>query len=104
MTDVLIGPMCEFADLSKAFIWIFVAGSCCMAVMARKLNEHLLVVPPPPWHTWFRKKIHIKATYLLKPDLYFDQAGQPWAWRMAVVSAFTLFAGLLSFYVIFACR
>jgi hypothetical protein len=75
-----------------------------MAVMARKLTEHLLVTPPPPMHTWFRKKIHIKPSYLLKPDLYFDQIGQSWAWRMAVVSTVTMGAGLFSFYVIFACR
>ena len=75
-----------------------------MAVLSRKLNDHLLEPPPPPKYTWFRKKIHIKPLYLLKPDLYFDQAGQPWAWRMALISAVTLAAGLLSFYVIFACR
>ena len=96
--------MCELESFSKLLVWLFVAGSCCMAVMARKLTEHLLVTPPPPMHTWFRKKIHIKPSYLLKPDLYFDQIGQSWAWRMALVSAITLGAGLLSFYVVFACR
>ena len=96
--------MCELEPFSKVLIWVFVAGSCCMAVLARKLSDHLLVAPPAPRHTWFRQKIHIKASYLLKPDLHFDRAGQPWAWRMAIVTAITCAAGLLMFYVIFACR
>lgn len=96
--------MCELETLTKSLIWIFVAGSCCMAVLARKLTDHLLVAPPPPRHSWFRKKIHIKPSYLFKPDLYFDQPGQAWAWRMALVTAVTMAAGLVSFYVIFACR
>lgn len=98
--------MCELEAFAKSLIWVFVAGSCCMAVLARKLTEHLLVAPPLPLplHNWFRKKIHIKPSYLLKPDLYFNQAGQPWAWRFTLVTAVTLGAGLLSFYVIFACR
>ena len=96
--------MCELEAFAKSLIWVFVAGSCCMAVLARKLTDHLLVAPPAPRHTWFRKKIHIKPSYMLKPDLYFDQAGQPWAWRFTVVAAVTFGAGFLSFYIIFTCR
>ncbi len=96
--------MCGIEEYSKILIWMFLGGSACMAVLSRKLNEHLLEPPPPPKHMWFRKKNHIKPSYLLKPDLYFDKRGQGWAWRFTIVTAITLLAGILSFYAIFACR
>lgn len=96
--------MCGIEPFAKILIWIFVVGSICMAVLSRKLNEHLLAPPPPPKHIWFRKKNHIKPSYLMKPDLYFDQAGQPWAWRFTLIAALTLATGLLSFYALLFCR
>ncbi|MBB42184.1 MAG: hypothetical protein CMM44_00310 [Rhodospirillaceae bacterium] len=96
--------MCGFEVYSKIFLWMFLGGSACMAIISRKLNDHLLKPPPPPKHLWFRKKNHIKPLYLLKPDLYFDKRGQGWAWRFTLVSALTLLMGIMSFYTIFACR
>lgn len=96
--------MCGIEAYSEFFIWMFLGGSACMAILSRKLNEHLLEQPPPPKHLWFRKKNHIKPSYLLKPDLYFDRLGQGWAWRYSLVTAVTLTAGIFSFYALFACR
>jgi hypothetical protein len=96
--------MCGIEPYSSALLWMFVAGSVCMAVLARKLNEHLLVPPPPPKHLLFRKKNHIRPSYLMKPDVYFDAAGQPWAWRFTLVTAVTVTAGGLALYGMVACR
>ena len=96
--------MCGIEPYSHVLLWMFVAGALCMAVLARKLNDHLLVLPPPPKSLWFRKKNRIKPSYLMKPDLYFDAAGQPWAWRFTLVTAVTLAAGGLSLYAMTVCR
>lgn len=96
--------MCAIEPYSGVLLWTFVAGSVCMAVLARKLTDHLLVPPPPPRNFLFRKKIHVRLRYLLKPDAYFDAAGQPWAWRLALVTAVSLAAGMLALYAMTACR
>lgn len=96
--------MCGIEPYSGVLLWLFLAGSVCTAVLARKLNEHLLVPPPPPTHLLFRRKHHIRPHYLLKPDLYFDAAGQPWAWRFTLITAGTVAAGMLAFYAMTVCR
>jgi len=96
--------MCVLEPNIHVLIWIFLAGVCAMAVLSRKLNEHLLVPPPPPKHLWFRKKNHIKPSYLLKPDLYFDAIGCRWAWRFTLVAAFSGAAFLLTSYIVNVCR
>ncbi len=96
--------MCGIEPYARILLWMFLAGSICMAVLARKLTDHLLRSPPPPTSIWFRKKIHIKPSYLLKPEEHFDAAGQPWAWRFTLVTAVTIAAGVLAFYAMTVCR
>jgi hypothetical protein len=40
----------------------------------------------------------------MKPDVYFDAAGQPWAWRFTLVTAVTLATGALTLYAMTVCR
>ena len=96
--------MCGIEPYSKILLWMFLAGALAMAVLSRKLNDHLLNPPPPAKSIWFRKKHHIKPSYLLKPDRYFDEAGQPWAWRFTLVTAVTVTAGVLALYAMSVCR
>ena len=96
--------MCGLAEYSTNLIWFFLSGSVVMAVLARKLNDHLLVAPKPDTSIIFRKKIHIKPTYFLKPDLYFDAKGCQWAWRFTLVASFSGAAFLAIMYLLLVCR
>ena len=96
--------MCSLEAHTPLLIWLFLAGAAIMAILSAKLNKHLLVPPPPPKHLWFRKKNHIKPSFLMKPDLYFDEAGCQWAWRFSVVATVTGMAFLVILYGLLACR
>lgn len=96
--------MCALEAHTTLLVWIFLCGAGAMAVLSRKLNDHLLVPPPPPKHIWFTKKNHIKPSYLMKPDLYFDRVGCQWAWRFTIVSAVSGLAFFVILYVITACK
>lgn len=96
--------MCGIAAHSSVLVWIFLAGTVCMAVLSRKLNDHLLVPPEPDKHILFRRKHFVKPHYLMKPDLYFDAAGQGLAWRVAVLAAVSFAVFLVLLYIMFACR
>jgi len=96
--------MCEMLEAqTSGFVWVFLIATLMMALLSRKLNEHLLVPPEPPKHIWFRKKNHIKPSYLMKPDLYFDETGCRWAWRFTVFAAIASGIFLLLLYRMFAC-
>jgi len=75
-----------------------------MAIISRILNDHLLVPPDPPKHIWFRKKNFIKPSYLLKPDLYFDELGCRLAWRFTIVTAVTGSSFLIILYLLLTCK
>ena len=96
--------MCDLGEHSTILVWFFIAGAAAMAVLSRKLNEHLLEPPPPPKHIWFRKKNHIKPSFLMKPDLYFNSVGCQWAWRFTIVAAVTGLAFLLIMYLLLVSR
>lgn len=96
--------MCEIAVHSKILVWLFLGGTICMAVLSRKLNDHLLEMPQPDKHMWFRRKHFIKPSYLIKPDIYFDAAGQGLAWRVALLTAFSFVVLLVLLYVMLICR
>lgn len=96
--------MCGLAEYSSNLVWFFLLGALVMAVLSRKLNDHLLVAPKPDTSFLFRKKNRIKPTYLLKPDLYFDPKGCQWAWRFTLVAAFSGVAFLAIMYLLLVCR
>mgnify|MGYP001490274892 FL=1 len=91
--------MCSLWEYSTTLVWIFLAGTAAMAIISRMLNDHLLVPPDPPKNLWFRKRNFIKPSYLMKPDLYFDEMGCRLAWRFTIVSAVSGFAFLLIIYL-----
>jgi hypothetical protein len=96
--------MCGLWEHSSVFVWVFLAGAAAMAVFSRILNDHLLVPPEPPKHMWLRKKNFIKPSYLMKPDLYFDESGCRIAWRFSIVAAVTGSAFLLIMFLLLACK
>lgn len=73
--------MCESEWLTQLLIWSFVGCALGMAVVSRKLNDHLLVVPTQPtgpFSILFRRKYHVKPSFLFDPEKHFDAGGQPW--------------------------
>tara|TARA_Y100001936_G_C15528252_1_gene386264 strand:+ start:140 stop:433 length:294 start_codon:yes stop_codon:yes gene_type:complete len=96
--------MCSLWEYSTTLVWIFLAGTAAMAIISRMLNDHLLVPPDPPKNLWFRKRNFIKPSYLMKPDLYFDEMGCRLAWRFTIVSAVSGFAFLLIIYLLLSCE
>ena len=96
--------MCSLWEYSTTLVWIFLAGTAAMAVISRMLNDHLLVPPDPPKNLWFRKRNFIKPSYLMKPDLYFDEMGCRLAWRFTIISAVSGFAFLLIIYLLLNCE
>jgi len=101
---VSLSPMCAIAAYSKLLVWLFLAGTVCMAVLSRKLNDHLLTPPEPDRSILFRRKHFIRPSYLIKPDLYFDRAGQGLAWRVALLAALSFAVFLALLYVMLVCR
>ena len=74
--------MCEIDWLPKLLIWSFVACALALALVSRKLNGHLLVLPAQPsgpFSVFFRRKYHVKPSFLLDPAKHFDADGQRWA-------------------------
>lgn len=98
------GRMCEIAVHSKLLVWLFFGATVCMAVLSRKLNDHLLVPPEPDKSILFRRKHFIRPSYLLKPDLYFDGIGQRLAWRVALLTALSFVLLLVLVYIMTVCR
>ena len=96
--------MCELAAHSKLLVWLFFGATVCMAVLSRKLNDHLLVPPEPDKSILFRRKHFIRPSFLLKPDLHFDAAGQGLAWRVALLTAFSFVLLVVLLYIMLACR
>ncbi|MBD19866.1 MAG: hypothetical protein CMM37_02365 [Rhodospirillaceae bacterium] len=96
--------MCSLWEYSTTLVWIFLAGTAAMAIISRMLNDHLLVPPDPPKNLWFRKRNFIKPSYLMKPDLYFDEMGCRLAWRFTIISAVSGFAFLLIIYLLLNCE
>jgi len=96
--------MCGIAAHSTLLVWLFLAGTVCMAVLSRKLNDHLLVPPVPDRNILFRRKHFIRPTQLLRPELHFDAAGQGLAWRVALLTAFSFAVLLVLLYIMLACR
>ena len=75
-----------------------------MAVISRMLNDHLLVPPDPPKNLWFRKRNFIKPSYLMKPDLYFDELGCRLAWRFTIVTGISGTTFLLILFLMLSCK
>ena len=73
--------MCEILWLPKALVWSFVVVALVLALVSRKLNDHLLTLPNQPsgpFAVLFRRKYHVKLAYLRDPTRHFDAAGQRW--------------------------
>ena len=82
--------MCEILWLPKALVWSFVIAALALALVSRKLNDHLLTLPDQPsgpFAVLFRRKYHVRLSYLCAPARHFDAAGQRWV---------KLFVGLLA--------
>lgn len=76
--------MCEIEWLPKLLIWSFVGCALVLAIVSRKLNDHLLVAPQQPtgpFSIFLRRKYHVKPSFLFAPEKHFDTAGLPWARR-----------------------
>lgn len=89
--------MCEVSWLPTFMIFSFVVAALMLALVARKLQDHLLVPPPPqpsgPFSILFRRKYHIRPHQFFQPAKHFDRDGQPWARLFLRLGALTL--GLL---------
>ena len=71
--------MCEIVWLPKFLVWSFVAASLVLALVSRKLNDHLLIPPEAhsgPFAVFYRRKYHVKLAYLRDPARHFDAGGQ----------------------------
>jgi hypothetical protein len=85
--------MCDIDWLPKFLIWSFVAAALMLAMVSRKLNDHLLVTPTQPsgpFSFLFRRKYHVKPGMLFDPVRHFDADGQQWAKlfsRLMILSA-----------------
>ncbi|MBO37591.1 MAG: hypothetical protein CMM75_00225 [Rhodospirillaceae bacterium] len=96
--------MCSLWEHSTVFVWVFLASAAAMAIISRILNDHLLIPPDPSKHIWFRKKNFIKPSFLMKPDLHFDELGCRLAWRFTIVTAVTGASFLIIMYLLLACK
>ena len=96
--------MCAIESYSTAIVVLFLAAAFCMAVLSRKLNDHLLVPPEPDKHIIFRRKHFVRPSFFLKPDQHFDRTGQQIAWRVTVLAAIAFAAFLAIVYVNAVCR
>lgn len=98
--------MCENASLIPTLIWTFIGATVVLAILSRKLNDHLLVIPPQPTGPFamlFRRKYHIRPRALLDPESHFDEAGLGWVKRFKLVVALALTCLLAIAYLIHAC-
>jgi hypothetical protein len=73
--------MCEIVWLPQALIWSFAIVSLALALVSRKLDGHLLILPTEPTGPFailFRRKYHLRLSYLRDPARHFDATGQRW--------------------------
>lgn len=98
--------MCEIASLPTLLVWTFVAGAVIMAVLSRKLNAHLLEIPPQPtgpFSILFHRKYHVRLRFLFDPESHFDADGQRWVTRFNAVAIWCLSALAALTYLIVSC-
>ncbi len=98
--------MCEIDSLPTLLVWTFVAGAVVLAVLSRKLNAHLLEIPPQPtgpFSILFRRKYHVRLRFLFDPESNFDADGQRWVLRFNAVAIWCLAALAALTYLIVAC-
>ena len=59
--------MCENADLPSTLVWAFILSTIVLAMLSRKLNGHLLEIPPQPtgpFSILLRRKYHVRLRFL----------------------------------------
>jgi hypothetical protein len=99
--------MCDVSWLPSFLVICFVFGTLLMALVARKLHDHLLVPPPPPprgpFAILFRRKYHIKLNQFLKPSEHFDTEGQGWARLFIRLGALSLGMFIAIAYLMQSC-
>ncbi len=85
--------MCDNADLPSTLVWTFILSTLALAILSRKLNEHLMEIPPQPTGPFailLRRRYHVRLRFLFNPARYFDQRGQKWVYRFNVVAIWAL--------------
>lgn len=98
--------MCENESLLTLLVWTFITGAMVLAVLSRKLNDHLLEIPPQPtgpFSIFFRRKYHVRPHFLFDPERFFDADGQRWVLRFNAVAIWCLAALAALAYLIFSC-
>jgi len=99
--------MCTVTWLPSFLILSFVGVALLLALVARKLHDHLLVPPPPPpsgpFSVLFRRKYHIRLHQFLQPSKHFDTDGQGWARLFLRLGALTLGLLIAVVYLMHAC-
>ena len=98
--------MCEIDPLPKLLVWSFIAGAVILAGLSRKLNAHLLEIPPQPtgpFSILFRRKYHVRPRFLFDPESYFDAAGLRWVYRFNAVAIWCLAVLATLTYLIVVC-
>ena len=98
--------MCDNADLPSTLVWAFILSAVALAVLSRKLNGHLLEIPPQPTGPFailLRRKYHVRLHFLFDPGKYFDEAGRKWVYRFNAVTIWCLTVLGAIAYVIGAC-
>jgi hypothetical protein len=98
--------MCENESLPTVLVWTFIAGAMILAGLSRKLNAHLLEIPPQPtgpFSILFRRKYHVRPRFLFDPESYFDADGQRWVLRFNAVAIWCLAVLAALAYLIVSC-
>lgn len=99
--------MCDIPQLTQILIWTFAGSTLVMALLSRKLNDHLLEIPPQPTGPFailFRRRYHVRIRFFLAPEKYFDAAGLQWAKRFLAVTGWSVLMLAALGYVLYACR
>lgn len=99
--------MCEIVWLPKALVWLFVVVALALAVVSRILNEHLLTLPQQPsgpFAVLFRRKYHVKLSYLRDPARHFDADGQRWVKRFVRLLGVAVLLFVLIVIVVQGCN
>jgi hypothetical protein len=100
--------VCSVTWLPSFLVLSFVGAALLLALVARKLHDHLLVPPPPPprgpFAILFRRKYHIKPGQFLKPAEHFDAGGQGWARLFLRLGALTLGLFIAVVYLMHSCN
>ena len=98
--------MCDNPDLPSTLVWTFILSTVVLAVLSRKLNGHLLEIPPQPtgpFSILLRRRYHVRLRFLFDPGKYFDEAGRKWVYRFNAVIIWCLAVLGAITYVIGAC-